>query len=206
METSNSLKWEGLSGSDLRNWNAFAPLGENNSRLLNSMKRRKKKNRGGHAKPFGGKKAMAAVWQTLEFRDLVVLVEGWELIKLGQARVIASPKEKDFLQDWIKGQPQAAQIYFEWLDSIIPAARSEIAAWLDPENPPSITGITEAVVPSASRLPSTVFLVVVRLWERFLAAGELGGIDGRCRWLSERTREEQDLVTRLSRRITLPTA
>jgi|GEM_PF-6807117 len=93
-----------------------------------------------------------------------------------------------------------------WLESIVPAARAEIAVWLSPGNAEIETAALESTEAVAADAKETAFLVIVRLWERWLAVGIQGGRDAQLRWLSEKSREEQLLITRLSERITLPTA
>ncbi len=143
------------------------------------------------------------VWQDQPMGEIVILIDGWELLKKGHEVIGCFPEEIAAFQKWRDGLAPDARMYVGWLDSIIPAAKAEIAAWLKSESPGAAGDATEATVPTVSRVPATVFLVIVRLWERFLAAGELGDREDQTRWLAEKSREEQLLLTRLGKRIVL---
>lgn len=143
------------------------------------------------------------VWHDQPMGEIVTLMEGWEILKHGRAYIATLPDELSALQAWADGLSPLSQMYIGWLDSLIPAARAEIAEWLNLAPHAAGISVKEAVVDTIPRGTVTVFLVIVRLWERFLAVGEMSGIEDQTRWLSQRSREEQLLITRLSRRITL---
>lgn len=125
-------------------------------------------------------------------------MKGWETLKQALKVVYSHPLVDDQIQEWRDGQTPAFQKHLRWLESIEPAAQAEIAHWLNPETE---IQVTEAI---ASDSAETTFLVIARLWERFLAVGHHGGPEAQLRWLSEKSREERLLLTRLSKRITLP--
>ncbi len=115
----------------------------------------------------------------------------------------SNPVAATVLEETIAKLPLLERIPFELASTIIPAARAEIEQWLavPAVRNASGSGISDPTAALAKERPR---LAVIRLWERFLLAGELGGSEARTRWLSEKSREEQLLLTRLSKRITLP--
>jgi len=161
------------------------------------MKRRK--NKGPHRTP-------KPAWQTIPMRNITESVRGWEVLKSKLDEVGNRPAAIAHLQEWRNGQTPRGKNMLNWLESIVPAARAEIAVWLSPGNAEIETAALESTEAVAADAKETAFLVIVRLWERWLAVGIQGGRDAQLRWLSEKSREEQLLITRLSERITLPTA
>ena len=143
------------------------------------------------------------VWQTLPMGKLVRVAAGWMQFRKLCGKLETDPVAAAVIDSNLSKLPALERGLFEMASTIVPAARAEIGRWLARA---SGDGVSEFATfdPTEDLTDQIPIVGVIRLWERFLAVGEMGLADDQTRWLSERSREEQYLITRLSRRITVP--
>lgn len=141
------------------------------------------------------KKTEGPCWQTIPMGKIEALIHGWERLKSLQDEIKNHPEALAHLRASIGAHPAGEAALVRQLEVIVPAAKAEVAAWLAKQSRDSLRSEKDAAA------------AVVMLWESYRAIGRLApDEETRCRWLAEKTREERNLLTRLSNRLSLPTS
>lgn len=122
------------------------------------------------------------------------VIHGWERLKSLRDEIKDQPEALGLLWESIDAQAVGEVSIARQLEVIIPAATAEVSAWLmdRPRDTRSTAGDPAAVV---------------MLWESYRALVTLApDKETRRRWLASQTREDRYLLTRLSKRLSLPTS
>ncbi len=135
----------------------------------------------------------APAWQSIPMEDILVLVKGWEKLKVMRGAMQSEPLDLANLSPIEVQQVMRKQIMAAKLGEIGPAARANVEAWLkSPEQSPT----RYVVIDDAEK---SVLSIVV-LWEGLLAIGEIAP-EAKPRWLEMLPSEARLLLGRLSRQV-----
>lgn len=140
------------------------------------------------------KETKGPCWHLIPMEKIEAVIHGWERLKSLRDEIKDQPEALGFLWASIDAQAAGEAALARQLEVIIPAATAEVSAWLADQS-------------RETRCSGGDPAAVVMLWESYLALATLApDQETRSRWLATKTREDRHLLTRLSKRLSLPTS
>lgn len=133
-------------------------------------------------------------WQLLPMADIVLIVRGWEKLKILRKQNKELPEGIRFEEIVVVGPHHIRQ-----LDAIIPDARRRAESWLKYPGP---IPARQVVNPDGI----TVWKSVIDLWELYLAVCSLADQPNKARWIASLPTEARRLLLRVRLQLKQPIA